>query len=99
MIPAAYNELLNKPKSTITVVESESATDYDCYILTVFPTLSSLVDARISDAEYVHVELLWEPETNARVFNLMFFDADAEIVGGCELTSTAIFWDDDEGTN
>jgi hypothetical protein len=57
------------------------------------------VNGRFTTASYVHIESLWESEKNARVFNLMFFDDDEEIVGGAELTNGQIYWDDEETAN
>lgn len=88
----AYNELKARPQPTETIDNSERES-YDCYELTKFPALQALVSTKIPSALYVYVEVL--TEENVMVFNLMFFDNDEEDVGGCELTPTQIFWDDD----
>jgi hypothetical protein len=64
--------------------------------LTEFNILSQIVLAKLPTAKYVHVEALWEPEANSRVFNLMFYDDDEESIGGLELTQFQVFWDDEE---
>jgi hypothetical protein len=90
----AYKELENRKKPTTTIEESSET--YDCYELANFNILNTLITTKVSEAKYVHVESLWEPEQNAQVYNLMFFDKDEEHVGGCELTNQKLFWDDDE---
>lgn len=90
----AYNELKSRQKPTATIEESDDT--YDCYELVKFNILYSIIIAKLPSAKYVHVEALWEPETNSQVFNLMFFDADEVHLGGCELTSQKLFWDDED---
>ena len=89
----AYTELVKRPAKPNTLIEEDDAT-YSCYELTKFPALHNLVKQKIQTAAYVHVELLVEEETKEEVFNLMFFDDEEEILGGCELTQKQVFWDD-----
>ena len=93
----AYKELENRKKPTTTI--DDSSETYDCYELANFNILNSLIINKVPEAKYVHVESLWEPEQNAQVYSLMFFDKDEEHIGGCELTQSKLFWDDDETEN
>jgi hypothetical protein len=88
----AYNELTMRTKPTTTIEESSEM--YECYALSQFNILNTIITQKVPNAVYVHVESLWEPEHNTKVFNLMFFDDNEEIVGGCELTESKVFWDD-----
>jgi len=93
----AYNELKARPQPTTTIesVQSNNSDEtYDGYELTKFPALQALVIPKIPSAIYVYVEVL--TQENIMVFNLMFFDSDEEDVGGCELTPTQVYWDDDD---
>ena len=90
-----YTELLQrKPKTSTTIVESTE--EYECFELSNFPLLSKMVLQKYSTAKYVSVEPLFDPEMHEKVYNMMFFANDEEIVGGCELTKTEVYWDDDE---
>lgn len=92
----AYNELKSRPQPTTTIETTTSNSGdetYDSYTLTKFPALQALVSSKIPSAIYVYVEVL--SQENQQVFNLMFFDSDEEDVGGCELTPTQLYWDDD----
>ena len=91
-LTVAYNELANRQQPTTTI--DDENVSYDCYELNTFSRLSALIANKVA-AKYVHIESLWEPEENAKVFNLMFFDDDEELVGGCELTPNKLYWDDD----
>ena len=87
----AYQEVENRSPNMTTDIDGDEA-----YEMTEFNVLSQIVLAKLPSAKYVHVEALWEPESNSRVFNLMFYDDDEESIGGLELTPFQIFWDDEE---
>lgn len=94
MEQSAYKEVENRNKPTTTIEESSES--YDCYELTIFNSLNLLVTTKLPEAKYVFVESLWEPEQQQQVYNLMFFDDDEEHIGGCELTTQKLYWDDDD---
>jgi len=81
----------NNNSSDVTQIGDTSAHE-----LRKFPQLAATVQTKVPTAVYVSIEALWEPETNSRVFNLMFYDDNEEDVGGLELTQNEMVWDDQE---
>jgi len=90
----AYKEVENRNKPTTKIEDSTES--YDCYELSDFSALSTLVTNKLPEAKYVFVESLWEPEQQQQVYNLMFFDDEEEHIGGCELTMQKLYWDDED---
>ena len=76
-------------------VENRKQAD-EAYELKLFNTLYNIVKIKLPTAKYMHIETLWDPESNSTVFNLMFFDDDEESIGGMELAPYKIIWDDED---
>jgi hypothetical protein len=81
------------PKTTRTVTDDDSNQEYECFELKQVPELAALVSSKCPAATHANVETL-HPESNKKVFNILFF-ADDDVVAGCEITSTKVVWDDD----
>lgn len=92
----AYLEIENRNPKNVLSIELDDTNSDDVYELAKFRILSEIVLPKLPTAKYVLIEPLWEPETNCRVFNLMFYDDDEESIGGLELSSDKIYWDDAE---
>ena len=88
---ALYNELNQRG-----IVEFKELEDgQECYDLSIYPNLSTIVTKKLANAKYVSVEEQKDPDSNELVFSLIFYDETEEQVGGCDLTKTKIYWDDD----
>jgi len=91
-VTAAFNELSQRTKTAETVLIDD---EHDCYLVSDFPNLESIVSKELTDATYVSVEDQKDPDTNEKVFSLCFFDEDEELLGGLCLTKHQVYWDDD----
>ena len=95
-VTAAFNELSQRTKTAETVLIDD---EHDCYLVSDFPNLESIVSKQLEDAAYVSVEDQKDPDTNEKVFSLCFFDEDEELLGGLCLTKQQVYWDDDGDDN
>jgi len=89
----AHASLSIKVPNTTTVIE-DTDSSYDCFDIAEIPALEQIAKKHNSNIKYVHLEQL-ESE-GQRVFNIMFFSAQKEHIDGGELTSTKLYWDDEE---
>lgn len=89
-----FNELLNRKPEQVNTITDEDI-EYECYELSVFPLLSALTLQKAPTARFVSIELLSNPDTQERVFSILLFDDEEEIVGGAELTKSDVLWDED----
>jgi hypothetical protein len=95
MAAAAYEALTkNIPVTTCVIDTEEEDGEYDCYDIKQSPALLQLVITRLPTVFYVSI-LALDTENAEQVFNLTFFDEENNPIGGAELTSSQIYWDDD----
>jgi len=85
-----FNELRQRGVYSVELEDGQ-----ECYDLAKFPLLSALVIKKVINAKYISVEEQKDPDSNEVVYSLIFYDAEEEQVGGCDLTNTKIYWDDD----
>ena len=91
-VTAAFNELSQRTKMAETVLIDD---EHDCYLVSDFPNLETIVSKQLEDAAYVSVEDQKDPDSGEKVFSLCFFDEDEELLGGLCLTKQQVYWDDD----
>lgn len=95
MATAAYEALSKNIPVTSCIIDTEEEDgEYGCFDIKQSPALLQLVITRLPAVFYVSVETL-DQENEAQVFNLTFFDEENQAIGGAELTSSQIYWDDE----